>query len=187
MVTPVLLAHANVPWTWKPIHHLSDFAAGIAAARLFEFLENAMARRGHWLYLPALVAGTLVIVYPQIMDATYGDINTGLRPINVAALIGLALGGGTMARVLSTKAAGYLGKASYSMYILHVPVLWWYGHWAVHGPLHMSRIAAAALYFALVILVSAISFELVEMPANRCIRDWLSKPSRVSGIAATAC
>jgi peptidoglycan/LPS O-acetylase OafA/YrhL len=187
MVTPVLLAHANVPWTWKPIHHLSDFAAGIAAARLFEFLESGMARRGYWLYVPALIAGTLVIVYPQIMNGTYGDINTGLRPLNVAALVGLALGGGTMTRVLSTKAAEYLGKASYSMYILHVPVLWWYGHWAVHGSLHMSRITAAGVYFVLVILVSAISFELVEIPANRWIRSWLAKQSRMNGIAANAC
>ncbi len=186
MVAPVLLAHSTVPWTWKPIHHLSDFAAGIAAARLFEFLESGMKRRGHWLYLPALAAGALVIVYPQVMDATYGDVNTGLRPLNVAALIGLALGGGAMARVLSTKAAEYLGKASYSMYILHVPMLWWYGRWAMHGPMHMSRMVAAALYLALVIFVSAISFELVEVPANRWIRHRLVRLASVGGIAVTA-
>jgi peptidoglycan/LPS O-acetylase OafA/YrhL len=174
IVTPVLLAHANVPWTWKPIHHLSDFAAGIAAARIFEFIETGMKRRGYWLYLPALIAGALVIVYPRVMNGTYGDVNTGLRPLNVVALIGLALGGGVMARLLSTKAAEYLGKASYSMYILHVPVLWWYGRWAVHGPLHLLPGVAALVYFALVILVSAISFEWVEMPANRWIRDRVS-------------
>jgi peptidoglycan/LPS O-acetylase OafA/YrhL len=179
IVTPVLLAHANVPWTWKPIHHLSDFAAGIAAARLFEFLQSSrMTRRGYWLYLPALIAGVLVIVFPHVMDPTYGDVNTGLRPLNVVALIGLALGGGAMARLLSTTVAEYLGKASYSMYILHIPVLWWYGRWAVHGPLHMMPGVAALVYFALVILVSAISFELVEMPANRWIRDRVS--ARVS-------
>ena len=90
------------------------------------------------------------------------------------ALIGLALGGGAMARMLSTPAAEYLGKASYSMYILHVPVLWWYGRWAVHGPLRPLPGAAALVYFALVILVSALSFEWVEMPANRWIRDRVS-------------
>jgi peptidoglycan/LPS O-acetylase OafA/YrhL len=187
MVVPVVLAHANVPWTWKPVHHLSDFAAGIAGARLFEFLEGGMTRRGYWLYLPALITGALVIIYPRIMDGTYGDVNTGLRPLNVAALIGLALGGGAMARVLSTKIAEYLGKASYSMYILHVPVLWWYGRWAIEGPLHVSRMAAAVVYLALVILVAAISFELVEIPANRWIRGRLAERTRISGIAATAC
>ena len=174
LVTPVVLAHADVPWTWKPIHHFSDFAAGIAAARLLDFARPMLAKRGFWLYVPAVICGALVIVYPRVMDGTYGDVNTGLRPLNVLALVGFALGGGWMAGLLSTKAAEYLGKASYSMYILHVPVLWWYGRWAVHGPLHMPAIVAAVVYFALVIGVSALAFELVEMPANRWIRDYVS-------------
>src|SRR5207237_10824857 len=113
LVTPVLLAHAEVPWNWKPIHHFSDFTAGIVAARLFEFADLKMRRRGFWLYLPALAAGALVIAYPHVMDGTYGDVNTALRPLNVALLVGLALGGGLLARTLSSKWAEYLGKASY--------------------------------------------------------------------------
>ena len=138
VVTPVLLAHAGVPWNWKPVHHLSDFAAGIAAAKIFEWLRPRLYRRGWILYLPAFAAGILLVIYPRIMDGTYGDLNTGLRPLNVLALIGLALGGGGMARMLSTRLAQYLGKASYSLYILHVPVLWWYGHWAI-DPLPAGR------------------------------------------------
>jgi peptidoglycan/LPS O-acetylase OafA/YrhL len=171
LVTPVLMAHSNVPWQWTPVHHLADFAAGVAASRLFEFLQPAMTRRGQWLYLPALGGGILLIIYPRIMDATYGDLSTGLRPLNVAALVGLALSGGTLARALSTGAAQYLGKISYSMYILHVPVLWWYGYWAVHGPLHMSPGVAAAVYLLLVTALASLAFEWVEIPANRWIRD----------------
>ena len=173
-VTPVLLAHSNVPWQWKPLHHLADFAAGVASARLFEFLQPGMARRGQSIYLPALAAGAWLIVFPQFMDGTYGDLNTGLRPLNLALLVGMALNGGVLARVLSTACAQYLGKISYSMYILHVPVLWWYGHWAVHGPLHMSPGVAAALYLVLVMAAAALAFEMVEKPANRWIRDWVA-------------
>jgi peptidoglycan/LPS O-acetylase OafA/YrhL len=174
LVMPVLLAHSRVPWEWKPLHHLSDFAAGVAAARLLEFLRPAMARKGQWLYLPALAAGALLIIDPRIMDGTWGDLNTGLRPLNVAALLGLALSGGSLARILSTKTAGYLGQVSYSMYILHVPVLWWYGYWAVNGPLHMPPAVAAIVYLLLVTGVAALAFELVEMPANRWIRAKVS-------------
>ena len=177
-VTPVLLAHSDVPWFWKPIHHFSDFVAGIAAARLYDFLAPRMRDRGGWLYLPALTAGALLIIYPHVMDATYGDLNTGLRPLNVFALVGLALGGGFAARLLSTSAADYLGKISYSMYILHVPVLWWYGRWALHGSvfgmLHVSRPVAAVLYVLLVFAVAGLSFEWVEMPANRWIRKYVA-------------
>jgi peptidoglycan/LPS O-acetylase OafA/YrhL len=171
VVTPVLLAHAGVPWTWKPIHHFSDFVAGIAAARLYEWLAPSLSGRGFWLYLPALLAGAFVIVDPRIMDGTYGDVNTALRPLNVAAMVGLGLGGGVSARLLSGRIAQYLGKASYSMYILHVPILWWYSHWAMHGSLHMPRMVAVIVYLAIVITVSALAFEFVEMPANRWIRD----------------
>ena len=171
LVTPVLMAHSNVPWQWKPLYRLADFAAGVAASRLFEFLQPAMTRRGQWLYLPALAGGVLLIIDPRIMEGTYGDLSTGLRPLNVAALVGFALSGGILARVLSTAVAQYLGKISYSMYILHVPVLWWYGYWAVHGPLHMSPGVAAAVYLLLVTAVASLAFEWVEMPANRWIRD----------------
>jgi peptidoglycan/LPS O-acetylase OafA/YrhL len=176
LVTPVLLAHTDVPWFWKPIHHFSDFVAGIAAARLYGFLAPRLKHRGFWLYLPATAAGILLIVFPQVMDGTYGDLNTGLRPLNVLALAGLALGGGFMARLLSIQVADYLGKVSYSMYILHVPILWWFGRWSlnasVFGLIHLSRGAAAVLYLIVVIAASALSFAWVEMPANRWIRSY---------------
>jgi len=178
IVTPILLAHAEVPWYWKPIHHFSDFVAGIAAARIYDFLSPRFTRRGAWLYVPAMIAGVLLIVYPQVMDGTYGDLNTGLRPLNVLALTGLALGGGFIDRLLSSATADYLGKISYSMYILHVPVLWWYGRWALHGSvfgmLHISRGAAAILYLLLVLVVSGLAFRLLEVPANRLIRKYVA-------------
>jgi peptidoglycan/LPS O-acetylase OafA/YrhL len=172
LVVPVLLAHSDVPWTWKPIHHLSDFAAGVAAARLFDFVRPGATRRGHWLYLPAIALGALLIVFPQLMDGTYGDLNTGLRPLNVAALIGFALTGGSLASALSGRVVEYLGKISYSMYILHVPILWWYGDWAVH---HMSGFLAALFYLILVTLAAALAFEYVEAPANRWIRNVVTR------------
>jgi peptidoglycan/LPS O-acetylase OafA/YrhL len=179
IVTPVLLAHAQVPWFWKPIHHFSDFVAGIAAARLYDFLAGHMSRRGAWLYVPAAIGGVVLVMYPGIMDGTYGDLNTGLRPLNVLALAGLALGGGFLADLLSSRTADYLGKVSYSMYILHVPVLWWYAKWSVTGSVFglmvLPRPAVALLYMALVTAAGAISFAWVETPANRWIRRYVAE------------
>jgi peptidoglycan/LPS O-acetylase OafA/YrhL len=112
------------------------------------------------------------------MDGTYGDLNTGLRPLNVLALAGLALGGGFAARLLSSRPADYLGKVSYSMYILHVPILWWFGYWSLHasvfGLFSLPPGGAALVYLTLVVAVSAISFAFVEMPANRWIRSYIA-------------
>jgi peptidoglycan/LPS O-acetylase OafA/YrhL len=102
------------------------------------------------------------------------NLNTVLRPLNVALLIGLATGGGFLVRLLSTDLAGYLGKASYSMYILHIPLLWWFSE------LTFFRFGATPpawtgfLFMALVIGVSIAALEFVEAPANRWIRDWSS-------------
>lgn len=175
LAMPTILAHAGLPWTWKPIIHTADFASGIATARLFELVDWGWLRnRASLLYLPALMLGALLIINPWVMDfPNYrgwgGDLNTGLRPLNVIALLGLGLGSGYGARLLSTRWCEYLGKASYSMYILHVPVLWWYSKLAMRQTV-MPRTVAAALYFVLVILVSVLAFEMVEKPANRWLR-----------------
>jgi peptidoglycan/LPS O-acetylase OafA/YrhL len=176
-VTPVLLAHAGVPGIWKPIHHLSDFAAGIAAARIYAALPRSgvmMKRLGFWLSTGALAAGAAFIVYPHVLDGTVMNLNTVLRPLNVALLIGLATGGGFVVRLLSTDLAGYLGKASYSMYILHIPLLWWFSQYTFFRFGATPPAWTGFLFIALVIAVSIAALEFVEAPANRWIRDWSS-------------
>lgn len=164
-VLPLLLASAGVPSIWKPIYHLADFVAGIAAAELYRMMAGSwlvMRRRGYWLYLPALAAGAWLITRPWILRGTVVDLNTALRPLNILLLIGLAAGGGFLARVLSTRAAETLGKASYAMYILHVPMLWWFSRYAFNAPL---------IYVACVVAISILAFEFVEKPANRWLRS----------------
>jgi peptidoglycan/LPS O-acetylase OafA/YrhL len=177
-VIPILLAHAGVPDYWKPIHHLSDFVAGIAAAGIYRAMMKS-SRAIHpprWLgasiYMPALIAGAAFIVYPHVLDGTVMNLNTVLRPLNVALLIGMALGGGVLAKALSTGAAGYLGKASYSMYILHIPLLWWFSRYTLYRFGATPPAWTGFLYLALVIGASIAAFEYVETPANRRIRDW---------------
>lgn len=173
MVTPILLAHAGVPTVWKPLHHLADFVAGIAAARIYRMMQSSEAEgAGKWLSLAAIAAGAALIVYPHVLDGTVVSLNTALRPVNMALLIGLACGGGFLVRVLSTATAEYLGKVSYSMYILHIPLLWWYSaytsfRWGSAPPLWVG-----ILFIAIVIGFSIAAYEWVEVPANRWIRDW---------------
>ena len=170
---PALLAHAGVPEVWKPIHHLSDFLAGIAAAGVYDLMAGSGWRvrgRGFLFYLPALALGAALIVHPAVLRGTMLDLNTVLRPLNVALLLGLALEGGVVAHWLATGPAGYLGKVSYSMYVLHVPLLWWYTRYAFHRMGTPPYTVTALVYLALVIAASIVVFELVESPANRWIR-----------------
>jgi peptidoglycan/LPS O-acetylase OafA/YrhL len=187
---PILLAHTGVPEIWKPIHHLADFVAGIAASRIYGAWAGAgmgsrlSKRIGFWLVALALPAGAWFIINPQVLDGTVMNLNTVLRPLNVALLIGLAAGEGLVARVLSSDVAGYLGKASYSMYILHIPLLWWFSRYTTfrYGPTPPAWIGF--LFVAMVIGFSIGAFEWVETPANRWIRDWTASRLQAATPAA---
>ena len=161
LFTRVLFA-VGVRDEWKPLVHFSDFVMGIAAASLYERL--AVGRRrpaGHWLYAPAAALGTTLIAWPELLPGGV-DLNSALRPLNGMALMGFALGSGIAARALSSRLAVFLGKSSYAMYILHVPVLWWVRRW--------SPDLSAGVYVAMVILLSAAVYRFFEEPANRYIR-----------------
>ena len=166
---------AGVSDNIKPLVHLSDFLMGIAAACAYDLLQRrARPPKGWWLYLPGLAGAAGVIAYPGVLPDSI-DMNTALRPLNGLLLIGLALGGGAVARVLSTRVAVYLGKSSYAMYILHVPILWWC--------LRRSPEFPPLLYVAIVIAVSAVVYGAFEEPANRRLRQFPARPSS----AARAC
>jgi len=159
-----ILWRAGVSDDTKPLIHMADFLMGIAAARAYGLLLGAGRRlTGAWLYLPAAVFAAALIAHPGALPRSV-DLNSALRPLNAVLLIGLAFGGGAAARALSSPAAVYLGKASYAMYILHVPLLWWYLRWS-HG-------FSSAIYLAGVIAISAAVYTLVEEPANRRLRAW---------------
>ena len=151
----------GIPDAVKPLIHLSDFLMGIAAARIYDLLA-ALPRppRASVLYTPAAALSAVLIARPQLLPPGV-DLNSALRPLNALLLVGLALGEGLAARVLSARPAVYLGKASYAMYILHVPILWWYLRW--HG-------ASPVVYLTLVVAVSAVVYSAFEEPANRWLR-----------------
>jgi len=162
-LTRVLWA-AGVPDTLKPLIHLSDFLMGIAAHCAWDLLlrRRPTPPAGAWLYLPAAAAGAALIAWPQLLPR-FIDVNTALRPLNAALLIGLALGGGVGARALSTPLVVYLGKSSYALYILHIPLLWWWLRW--------SRGFSPAAYLAAVIAIAAAAYRFIEEPANRYLRS----------------
>uniref|UniRef100_Q01Y70 Acyltransferase 3 n=1 Tax=Solibacter usitatus (strain Ellin6076) TaxID=234267 RepID=Q01Y70_SOLUE len=146
----------------KPLVHLADFLMGIIAACAYELLDRrSRPPRGWWLYVPSFAGAALAIAYAGALPE-WIDLNTVLRLFNALLLIGLALGGGSLARFLSARPIVYLGKSSYAMYILHVPILWWC--------LRRSMEFPPLAYIAIVIAVSAAVYGLFEEPANRRLR-----------------
>jgi peptidoglycan/LPS O-acetylase OafA/YrhL len=152
VLTPAMEA-AGVPDAIKPLVHLSDFLMGIVAACGFELAQGKV--RGWWLYVPGFAGAAAAIAWAQWLPI---DLNSVLRPLNAALIVGLAMG----CPWLSGRALVYLGKSSYAMYILHVPIMWWY--------LREARLFSAAVYVGIVIAASLLVYAAVESPANRWLR-----------------
>jgi peptidoglycan/LPS O-acetylase OafA/YrhL len=150
----------------KPLVHLADFIMGVAAACAFDLLLRRKRSPAAWkFYVPGIAGVALLLAFPGILPG-FLDLNTVLRPLNALLLIGLALG----FPALSGRLLVYLGKSSYAMYILHVPIMWWY--------LRKSHTFSPVLYVAIVIAVSAVVYGLFEEPANRAIRRVLRRPAK---------
>ena len=166
-----LLPRAGVPVEWKPLIHLADFVMGIAAAQAYSRLAAGLRfrGRGYWLYVPALAAGAALIAWPGVLGGRM-EVNTPLRPLNALLLIGLALGGGWPARALSMRISVFLGHASYAMYILHVPLLWWFARLAPRFPVRLAGTTAGFAFVALVVASSSLVYRFFEEPANRWLR-----------------
>jgi peptidoglycan/LPS O-acetylase OafA/YrhL len=163
---PVGLVKAGVPYAWKPVLHFADFGMGLLASRIYDLLLESRTRlsgRGYWLYWPSIILSIALIAYPAVVP-DYLGINGALRPLNAALLLGFSLGGGFAVRWLSSRMLVFLGNASYSLYILHVPLLWWYRRF--------TATPSPAFYIAAAVALSAAVFQYVERPLNRRIRRW---------------
>jgi peptidoglycan/LPS O-acetylase OafA/YrhL len=172
---PLAMSWLGVPSFWKPLTHFADFLLGIGSAGVYARVSRPgswLARRGWWLYVPAVAAGAIVVAFPSLVNG-WTTQTAALRPMNAALVIGLGLGGGLPVRLLSTRIAATLGNASYSLYILHVPLLWWFSRYWWH-PTGLRLAICAAAYLIGVVAVSVAAFKLVEGPANRGIRAWAS-------------
>ena len=179
---PVLLRLGGLPDTWKPLVHLGDFLLGIASAGVYDallrFRPNLLGL-GSRLYLPASALFVVLISAPRFVER-WTPLDVLLRPLNALILLGLALGGGLVARVLSLRLSLLLGKASYAIYILHIPLLWWYKRSWVYHLAAPWPVPASVIFMAGVVAVSTLVYKLVEEPANRRLRSalvsWLSPP-----------
>jgi peptidoglycan/LPS O-acetylase OafA/YrhL len=162
-VLPQLMYTFGISDQLKPLIHLSDFLMGIAVACAFDLLtEQRVAPPGKWFYGIGFLGSAAIIAYAQFLPKAIA-MNTLLRPMNAALLLGLGLGGGWIAHVLSMRPVVYLGKASYGMYILHIPILWWAVSW--------PTFAVRYLYVAFVMAVSCVVYWVLEEPANRFLRS----------------
>lgn len=119
-------AESNATYFFKynPVLHLNEFLVGIAAAAWFRRLRkqgSSLIRRGYRLYAPAIALFAIVVFFADRLPLPLTQ-NALLSPLYATVIVGLALGGGWLTEILSTKPFVLLGHASYALYILHIPI-----------------------------------------------------------------
>lgn len=152
-----------------PILYLPFFTFGMALARLYLFGE-ALSPRTHAAMLVVGVASIVLIFGGAWMlpDWTHGDPALAF----LFALIVFGGAGATSVFPMLTR-PGFilLGEASYSMYILHIPLRLCWNSLADAVPgLSSMPWLNFPLYFGFVVVVSVVVFRVVETP----LRQWIA-------------
>jgi peptidoglycan/LPS O-acetylase OafA/YrhL len=166
-----LTMEAPIP---KALLYFGDFLIGVAAALVYERLRESRPGvwLGPWLYGAAIAGGTSLLLVREAIPS-FLVFDTGVRIASVLLVLGLAYGGGPLVRALSSSAIVAGGRASYAIYILHVPLLWWYGGSPL--PRELPPVLAGVLYLAIVLLVAAVVSRRYEGQANALVREWCAR------------
>ena len=161
-----------VPWQsfvlYFPLFHLPQFIFGYALGRLYLF-GPAISPKIHAIMLCAGAIGLLLVFGYRLLLPWWTHTDAAL-----VLLFGLIIFGGARAEnALNGLASPFIllmGEASYSIYILHVPIWFWWD-WTTRKILRSSLPALLdfAIYFGLVIVASVLCYLYVEKPMRRWI------------------
>jgi len=158
------------PETWHnfisyfPFFHLPQFVFGVALGRLYLFGQLHLGTAQSSIFGSAVI-GLLLIFGLRSSLPLWVQTDPVLVLLYGAVIYGGAGIEGGVRRVLTVPPIILLGKASYSIYILHIPLLFWWS-WITRKMLSspLPVLADFMLYFGLVITASILSFRYVEQP-----------------------
>ncbi len=170
---------------YNPLFHVSAFVMGIAAQRLF-LLERAGPLFDSW--RPTAICAASICSICLILGTGWPLprilVNNGLLgPAFVFLIAGLASGRGAIARVLGAPAAVLLGEASYSLYLLHLP-LWgmtlFLNEFTLRIPISSWEFLSVDV--AIAIGVSILSLQYVERPYRISVGASVRRAMNMSSI-----
>jgi len=158
-----------IPYELRLPQVISYFAVGAllgVAYRKWPILRQRQHRAA------ALVLLAVIVMYPKIFETIFGERHGLWTDARVFVLMSLvfativfAVPAGT--KILANAAGDFLGTISYSLYLLHVPVMW-----AVRK-MPFADTVRFAIFLALSMGVASLSFWLLERPIGRVMRERL--------------
>ncbi|WP_323119782.1 acyltransferase family protein [Burkholderia alba] len=187
VAAPLLRALAT-PWfdSFWPIYYLTPFRMDLLAAGALLAVALRRDRRALEPFHGIAVAGACIALailawlhlsYPRFRAANTPLSNAALYSVSLllcTSLVVIALRGrGMVQRVLTHPALVYIGTVSYTIYLIHLSVL--YALW----PLHLNRYLSAALAFAITLACASATWYGFERRLTRgAARPALARAAR---------
>jgi peptidoglycan/LPS O-acetylase OafA/YrhL len=189
---PVLLLLSSgvfyTPWSWLP-RIVTQFAAGALACAAVRRLRPTDRGRRIAGYLSVLlvvaIVGILYFLQAQPITGVY-DSGGVVDLLFVPLVITLAIGVGSLPRLLSTRFMVYGGEISFCLYMVHelVHTSWTWAvvnfqlrPWQTDNPWRWNIFGLLAIAVVLSILL----YHVVEEPARRWMRRMVDAPSTPAG------
>lgn len=180
----ILLAWVGVLGAIPALHYLPVFLAGGFLAVGLPGIQRVAARLngsgvGRWLWPSVLVVAVAALLGPWLIGPSLRSIDWALNlatlvvPLAAVAIVVCAIGWPLLARVLSAGVFKFLGTISFSLYLVHVPILV-FASYALKG---LPQPAVVVIAVPCSIVVAALFYRFVERSSHvwsRRIGDWAS-------------
>src|SRR5260370_29980641 len=162
-------------FAYFPVFHLPTFIFGMALGRLFLQPRHRGWKHQNLLFLGSITAVSLLFAgngrLPPILltDAV-------LVPLFGVLIVSAASCTGTLQRLFSSRWLVELGEASYAVYILHVPLIFWTCAIWRRLPFlqHTDGLVLFFFYWAVLLSLCTAAFEYFEKPLRRLLVSRLS-------------
>ncbi len=129
------------------------------------------------------VTATLVLLADHQFLPNWARHDLILVPLFSLLILVTAAGSGLVVTILRNPGLVFLGESSYALYILHLPLLfWWKKFFGASGRLALETVSGASAFIIAVLLASSLVYLWVERPAHRwLVEKWVKRVSKTAG------